>query len=684
LVVGLGAGPRATAGYRDALYASEVANCRLLERLGQGGMGRVYRAHHNGLDKIVAVKVLHRDLLESAELVERFMREAQSAAKLEHPNVVQILNAGQDSGRHFIVMQFVEGESLAARLRRERQLAPGEAARIARGVASALGAAHALHIVHRDIKPDNVMLTAEGQVKVADFGLARNRLVNSELTQAGRAFGTPPYMSPEQISGRDVDERSDLYSLGVLLYECLAGRRPFHAADLLGWADCHLHREPEPLGRLVPGLDLRLVSLAERLLAKRPEDRSDSADEVAAILAEVADPEGVTTRRICGSEGGGHRRLAALLDNAVEEGATDVHIEPLPGGGRVRFRVRGQLQEIEQLGPGGVRQLVDACRTAGGLDGRDEGEPGDGVVTFAHEDTERQARLSLVPTALGSRAVLRIIGLVKPHGRLVETGFDVGHVQAMRCWMSAPGGLVVVAGPAGSGKGQTVGGMLGLVDLAATVTMAVAEESLVVSNEVAQLLVTWRLGRADALRAALRQGPDQVLLLDVNGIPDRDTAVGALQAAGAGTRVLGSMLSDTAAEVIEDLLAIGCDPKSLARGLRGIIANRILRLVCRHCRESYRAKDEHLRLLGLEQGAPAVRSRGCPRCASSRRRVVVYDWFAPNPDFWAELGDERQAGAIAKHASEHGMVRMHQRAAALVLSGDLDPATAARHLPSGG
>jgi serine/threonine protein kinase len=684
------------AGFRDELYAAEIAGCRILERLGQGGMGRVYRAHHLGLDKLVAVKVLHRQLLDHPELVERFIREAQSAAKLEHPNVVQILNSGQETGRYFIVMQFVEGESLAGRLRRERMLEQPEAVRICLGIARALAAAHALHIVHRDIKPDNVMLTAEGGVKVADFGLARNRLEDSQITLAGQAYGTPPYMSPEQITGKTVDERSDLYSLGVLLYECLAGRRPFHATDLLGYVDCHTRKEPEPLRRAAPGADPALADLVERLLAKRPEDRPGSAQDAVEVLASLGDGthngqgSGDQRRRNPTSSDlsvSGSRRLTGLLSQAVEEGATDIHLEPTPGGGRVRFRVRGGLTEIERISSGAVRQLIDACRACSGNEGRDESEPADGTIEFEHEGTVRQARLSLVPTGLGGRAALRLMGLVKPHAQLAESGFQAEHVQAMHQWLgtgsAGNGGLVVVTGPAGSGKGQTVGGLLGLVDLAGSVTIAIAEESQVVSDDVAQLQVTYRLSRADALRAALRQGPDLVLLLDVNGVPDRDTALQTMQAAVSGTRVMASMASETAAEALEDLISLGADHKSLARGLRGILANRILRLACRHCREPYKPDPDHIARLGLEPGTPATRSRGCARCRTARRRVLLYDFFSPGPDFWSELGDIRSEQGIAEVARRHGLAEMRSGAAALVRAGELDPASAIRHLPVG-
>jgi serine/threonine-protein kinase len=237
--------PRQAKPPGDPLIGNRIAGCLVMDVLGAGGMGKVYSAVHQGLSKAVAVKVLNAQLVANATFVERFLREARAAAQLDHPNVVRILNAGEDGGRHFIVMEMVEGENLRDRLRREGRLGRPEAIRIATGVAHALAAAHELDLVHRDIKPDNIMLSEDGAVKVADFGLARQVAGGGDITGEGFACGTPPYMSPEQISGHAVDGRSDLYSLGIVLYECLSGRRPFQAQDVLGWLECHTRLEPE-------------------------------------------------------------------------------------------------------------------------------------------------------------------------------------------------------------------------------------------------------------------------------------------------------------------------------------------------------------------------------------------------------------------------------------------------------
>jgi type II secretory ATPase GspE/PulE/Tfp pilus assembly ATPase PilB-like protein/tRNA A-37 threonylcarbamoyl transferase component Bud32 len=668
-----------------------IAGCMLEELIGQGGMGRVYRAVHEGLGKAVAVKVLNDQLVANATFVERFLREARAAARLDHPNVVRVLNAGSEHGRHFIVMELVDGESLRTRLQREGRLERGEAIRIVGAVARALAAAHELNLVHRDIKPDNIMLADGGEVKVADFGLARQVAGGGEITGEGLACGTPPYMSPEQIASQQVDGRSDLYALGIVLYECLAGRRPFHATDLFGWLECHTRLEPEPLRRQVPDIPSELEAVVARLLAKRPEDRYPDASELAADLLFLGGddpaPPRESTRRASrlDLQPTGIRRLHHLLGQGIDEGAVSLHLEPLAGGGRVRMRSRGQLREIEKLSAGGFRQLIDACKSATGHASPDADGPIEGVVEFEHDRQRRQAKVTIAPTVQGPRAALRLMGLVKPHANLLSLGFAGAHVRQWRDWLVESPGLVAIAGPAGSGKGQTLGGMLGLLDLSAMVTVGVAEETHVDSDDIAQLQVDHRTPRQDALRLALRQYPDLILMLDVDGLGDRDTARDALQAAASGRRILASLMWEDAADSIAGLLMMGIDPRILARGLRGIVSPRLVRMTCPACREPYRPDPVHLVRLGLgEQQGPFFRSRGCERCATSggRRRTVAYESFSPTPEFWAELGDRRDERAIYEVALRHGCFSMRDQLVRNVRKGYVDPAAAAAIIPA--
>ncbi len=676
---------------QDPLLGQRIAGCQVEAVIGQGGMGRVYRATHEGLGKAVAVKVLNASLVANTTFVERFLREARAAAQLDHPNVVRILNAGAEGGRHFIVMEIVEGENLRARLRREGRLEKAEALRLVTGTAHALAAAHELGLVHRDIKPDNIMINEDGEVKVADFGLARQATEGGEITGEGLACGTPPYMSPEQIAGHAVDGRSDLYSLGIVFYECLAGRRPFYAKDLLGWLECHTRMEPEPLRRHVADLPTELAEVVMRLLAKRPEERYGDTRELLAELQFLGGDEPAAsarehTRRSTRRDlqPTGSLRLHQLLSQGIDEGAVSLHLEPTAGGGRVRMRVRSGLKEVERLTAAGYRQLIDACRSAAGQATPEMGGPVEGVLEFEHERQHRQAKLTMAPTLQGPRAALRLMGLVKPHAQLVQQGFSATHVRAWRDWLVDSPGLVAVAGPAGSGKGQTVGGLLGLLDLANMVTVAVAEETHVDAEDIAQLQVDHRTTRQDALRLALRQYPDLVLMLDVDGLGDRDTARDAFQAAASGRRVLASFMWEDAADSIAGLLMLGLDQRILARALRGIVSPRLVRLTCPACREPYRAAPADLTRLGLaDDPGPFYRNRGCERCSTSggRRRTVVYEFFTPTPGFWSELGEEREEHAIAAIAARHGLVSMREMLVPRVKKGYIDPAAASAVMP---
>jgi serine/threonine-protein kinase len=216
--------------------------------LARGGMSDVYLAKDLLLDRPVAVKVLFTEYARDPAFVERFRREAQAAANLNHPNIVAVYDWGQQSGTYFIVMEYIEGRSLSDIVRTEGPLHPRRAAEIAADVAAALGFAHRNGVVHRDIKPGNILISPSGQVKVADFGIAQAVVGGAEanLTQAGAVMGTATYFSPEQAQGKAVDPRSDLYSLGCVLYEMLTTRPPFSGDTPVAIAYKHV-QEPAPL-----------------------------------------------------------------------------------------------------------------------------------------------------------------------------------------------------------------------------------------------------------------------------------------------------------------------------------------------------------------------------------------------------------------------------------------------------
>ena len=213
------------------------------ELLGRGGMAEVYLATDRVLDRSVAVKTLGVWLASDATFVERFRREALASARVSHPNLVAVFDAGSEGGVHYIVMEHVPGETLADVIRREGPIRPDRAKRIGRNVAAALGVAHAAGIVHRDVKPANVMLTPDGRTKLMDLGIARG-IEGESITRASSILGTAGYISPEQARGDPVDHRSDVYSLGCVMYEMLTGHPPFSAGDPVAVAYQHVHEAP--------------------------------------------------------------------------------------------------------------------------------------------------------------------------------------------------------------------------------------------------------------------------------------------------------------------------------------------------------------------------------------------------------------------------------------------------------
>jgi hypothetical protein len=270
----------------DARVGSRWGSFELVSVLGRGGMGTVYEAVDLLLARRVAIKLLSsRVAAQGEEQVGRLLEEARAVARLEHPNIVAVYQVGRHDGTYFLAMQLVRGQSASQRLRAGGPLPAREAARVALEASRGLGAAHGLGLVHRDVKPDNILLGENGSVKVADFGLARGpRCADSGVTGSDVVVGTPHFMSPEQAQGFAVDARSDLYSLGATWYCLLAGRPPFEGHSAFEVMFQHVHAEPPDLGSLrsdMPAAHRRLIA---RLLAKRPADRFQSAAELIAEL----------------------------------------------------------------------------------------------------------------------------------------------------------------------------------------------------------------------------------------------------------------------------------------------------------------------------------------------------------------------------------------------------------------
>ena len=249
----------------------------LQELIGGGGMADVYKAQDKLLDRAVAVKILHQQYANDAEFVEKFRREATAAAKLAHPNIVNIYDVGEDGGSQYIVMEYVSGPTLKEVIQQKGCLEPIEAVRIAKEIASALESAHRNNLVHCDIKPHNILVMPDGHIKVTDFGIAR-AVSASTMTYSGSVMGSVHYFSPEQAKGTVITTKSDVYSLGVVLYEMLTGQLPFNGETSVSIALKHLQEEPVPIRQINPSIPPVLEAIVQKAMSKDPADRPSSTE----------------------------------------------------------------------------------------------------------------------------------------------------------------------------------------------------------------------------------------------------------------------------------------------------------------------------------------------------------------------------------------------------------------------
>ena len=354
-------------------------------------MADVILARDQLLDRPVAVKVLFPQYAADPTFVERFRREAQAAANLNHPSVVSVYDWGKHEDTYFIVMEYVEGRSLADVLASEKRLHPDRAAEVANDVASALGFAHTNGTVHRDVKPGNIMITATGQVKVTDFGIARAfGGEDEELTQTGSVMGTASYFSPEQAQGKTVDPRSDLYSLGIVLFEMVTGEPPFTGASPVSIAYKHIQEMAPRPSSINPAVSPLLDSIIARLLAKNPDDRYSAAEEVRSDLRRVLQGES------------GQPVAPAMMAGATEDATTAMAAQPgayPPGVNGAMSNGYAEQTQMAGAPPLGAADHMGGAMPPGGMPPQ---QPGMGI------DTGRRAVIDTTRAVPASAAVRQV------------------------------------------------------------------------------------------------------------------------------------------------------------------------------------------------------------------------------------------------------------------------------------
>jgi eukaryotic-like serine/threonine-protein kinase len=376
---------------------------QILNLVGRGGMGAVYRARDTELDEVVALKVLKRDIDETGERLERFRREVKLARRVTHPNVARTFDIGEHGGTKFLTMEFVEGESLGDLARPERRLSLERVLEIAAAVCSGLEAAHRVGVVHRDLKPDNVLVARDGRVVITDFGIARDPGASSGSATVG-VIGTPAYMAPEQVEAKaSIDARADIYALGVMLYELLTGDLPWKGASPFTLAAARLYAPPPDPRSVRPDLPAALAEVVLRCMAKKPEDRFASASEVSRALAAGSPTLSESATRASAMpsvrpRAASEDRAVAVLpfknlgpadDEYVADGITDDLIDALSMTSGLRVRPRGAVARYKgmdvdprQIGrelgvdvvvEGSVRRAADKVRLTARLTSVDDG-----------------------------------------------------------------------------------------------------------------------------------------------------------------------------------------------------------------------------------------------------------------------------------------------------------------------
>jgi eukaryotic-like serine/threonine-protein kinase len=471
---------------------------RLVELLGQGGMARIYRGHDTQLDRDVAVKILRPEYGRDPDFSSRFRQEAQNAASLNHPNIVGVHDYGQDEAGPFIVMELVDGEDLASIIKRSGGLPPRQAARIIAEAARALHAAHQRGIVHRDVKPGNVMINRDGQVKVTDFGIAR-AMAEAQMTLPGMTLGSVHYFSPEQARGDPTTAASDIYSLGIVLFELLTGHRPWEADSAAAVAMARLAGPPPDPSSLRSGIPADLVAIDRKALATEPADRWSSASSMAAaleaFLAGTAVPGvGAGLAGSAGAGGGAAGTAASRSADASPTAATSATARPNPGA--IPYVPEAYADDTRQ------RPSDPYRRTPAGSGGR-----GGGARPPARplDEDEEPAGTSPAVWAAGIVALLILAAVAFLVFRLLSGGG------------AAPVGQVTVPNFVGQTlpAAQTLATQNGLVlDSAATAPASATEAGKVLAQDPAPGA---KIDKGGTVKLTIAVGPATVAVPDIVG-----------------------------------------------------------------------------------------------------------------------------------------------------------------------
>jgi type IV pilus assembly protein PilB len=857
----------------------KIGKYRILRELGHGGMAVVYEAYDEQNDRKVALKTLPSNLVDR-KTVARFHREGKAQADLNHDNIVKVYDVGTADNTHYIALELISGKTVRNIIRKSGHLGPDKTLRIARQVCDALAFAHSQLYIHRDIKSGNIMIDETGNAKVLDFGLVQITGMTI-MTQTGNVVGTPEYMSPEQIAGQDVDARTDLYSLGVTMYEMLTGSLPFTGDSPQKIASQVRFEEAAPVTDIVPTVPKPVETVVARALAKSPEERFQSAEEMAAAINECAHPsdESKTSSKdlreailnldrqdhspdsdLCGgfTSAPANRSLAAflvqkgllqtpqieevylkqiaqrktsfreqahklglidedgianlssewcgipvsrdiaekemdqqarslipqkvaerfrilplLLDNArlvigmvnpldvfaidyleiladtevqpviishseyklgfekfyeqgqkyknilnelgvedekemeivdeeeeaavldidqetaseapiiklvnymiqqaIRDRASDIHIEPEESKLRVRYRVDGALQEAMRPPKDLQTAIVSRIKIMADLDIAERRIPQDGRIKLRIDNRNIDLRVSTLPGIHGEKVVIRILDEANMVLNLTDLGFEETDLECWQRIIRQPYGIALVTGPTGSGKTTALYSSLRTINSPDTNIITVEDPVEYRLEGITQVQVNPKAGItfASGLRSIFRQDPDVVL---VGEMRDLETAQISVKASLTGHLVFSTLHANDAPGTIARLLDMGVAPYLIASSLLGALAQRLIRVICPFCKEPYQPSPRELELAAIEQTADTpgfFRAKGCQKCGQSgyRGRTAIFELMEINEELKRLIVARKPTSELMHAARKAGMKTLREQGMRKVYNG---------------